>query len=86
MCTLDPHSNNSDAVLLVDDDPNVLEISSTLLIQEGFIVLTAENGDEALGILEKQTPVKLVVTDMKMPGISGLELLKKIRANTCLFR
>ncbi len=66
-----------DRVLLVDDDPGVLFALSELLEAAGIDVVTASSGAEALGRLGD---VAVVVTDLAMPGITGLELLGKVRA------
>ena len=65
-------------ILVVDDEPNYLIVLSELLIDEGFEVLTADRGDKALKILNK-TDIDLVITDMRMPGMNGMELLKSIK-------
>src|SRR3989338_1431702 len=62
-------------VLIVDDEPNYLIVLSELLSEEGFGVFTAGNGEEALKILH-ETDIDLVITDMRMPGLDGLGLLK----------
>ena len=69
-------------VLIVDDDPAILGLLSKSLSvdNERYGVLTAESGNVALEILS-QEDIFLVVSDIKMPGISGLHLLTKIRAN-----
>ncbi len=69
-------------VLIVDDEPAVLKmVSKALSIDyERYGVLTAESGSQALEILS-QEEIFLVVSDIKMPGISGLHLLVKIRDN-----
>ncbi len=46
---------------------------------EGYYVLTAENGEEGLRIFEEEGP-KIVITDVRMPGIDGIEVLKRIKA------
>ncbi|RPI50936.1 MAG: response regulator, partial [Deltaproteobacteria bacterium] len=65
-------------VLIIDDERPILEILDLSLTSEGYEVLTAENGEKALEIFEKQRP-KLVLTDIKMPGIDGIEVLKRIK-------
>lgn len=65
-------------VLIIDDERPILEILDLSLTSEGYEVLTAENGEKALKIFEKQHP-KLVLTDIKMPGIDGIEVLKRIK-------
>ena len=64
-------------VLLVDDEPALLFALSELLTQKGHRVVTAGCGGEALARLEG---VDVVITDLAMPGMSGLELLGRLRA------
>ncbi|QYJ16982.1 Transcriptional regulatory protein WalR [Rubrobacter xylanophilus DSM 9941] len=65
-------------ILLVDDDAALLEVTSILLVSEGYEVLAAEDGIEALEMLGREEP-DLVVLDIMMPRLSGFEVLKKIR-------
>jgi CheY-like chemotaxis protein len=62
----------------VDDEPNILEVTSALLAEEGYEVLTAEDGQEALELLPRFRP-DLVITDLRMPRLSGFELLEIMR-------
>lgn len=66
------------SILVVDDDESLRRVTQLQLEEAGYRVLTASNGTEALDLVEDETPA-LVITDLKMPGLSGLELLKKIR-------
>ncbi len=61
-------------ILLVDDDEAVRETSADMLQEIGYIVLRARGGDEALTLLEKHHEIDVMVTDVRMPGMSGLEL------------
>lgn len=65
-------------VLLVDDEPYVTEIIGRILSQMKIEPLTASSGEEALHVLHNHR-VDLVITDILMPGMSGLELLEKIK-------
>jgi len=65
-------------ILLVDDEPDIREVLNISLSDIGYQVLTAENGTQALNILKK-TDIPVVITDIKMPGIDGIELLRKIK-------
>jgi CheY-like chemotaxis protein len=65
-------------ILVVDDDTAFRQSLCKALIGVGLSVHTASNGREALALLEKQQ-VHLVFSDMKMPEMTGLELLKRIR-------
>jgi two-component system response regulator AtoC len=65
------------SVLLVDDDPAVAKVLGALLVQAGLTVHTAKSGAEALELL-RQKPIDVVVSDVRMPGMSGLELLAEV--------
>jgi two-component system NtrC family response regulator len=67
-----------ETILIVDDEKNYLTILSALLEEEGFEVLTALGGQEALEIY-KTSDLDLVVTDMKMPEMDGIALLENIK-------
>ena len=66
-------------VLFVDDEPNILD-SIRRQLRKSHDVLTATSGVEALALLKDTGPVALVVSDMRMPGMNGTELLTRIRA------
>ncbi|HDI58795.1 MAG TPA: sigma-54-dependent Fis family transcriptional regulator, partial [Desulfobacteraceae bacterium] len=67
-----------ETVLIVDDEKNYPLILSAVLEDEGFETLVANSGQEALKILES-ADIDLVLTDMKMPQMDGIELLEKIK-------
>jgi DNA-binding response OmpR family regulator len=67
-------------IMIVDDEPNLVELVRAILESENFEVITAYNGQEALEKLETVKP-DLIIIDMMMPGMSGRELCEKIRAN-----
>ncbi|MGI9049300.1 MAG: response regulator [Rubrobacteraceae bacterium] len=67
-----------ETVLLVDDDPALLEVMSIVLASEGYRVSTAEDGVEALRVVGRES-LDLVVLDVMLPQMSGFEVLKKIR-------
>ena len=66
-------------ILVVDDEVNARTALPELLRDEGYAVETAADGFKALGKIEEFAP-DLVLTDLKMPGMDGIELLDKIRA------
>lgn len=66
------------SILLVDDEPSILRALSGLLSDEGFEVKTASNGYEALKFIDAESP-DLVLLDIWMPGIDGIETLKEIK-------
>jgi two-component system, NtrC family, response regulator len=67
-----------ETVLIVDDEKNYTRILGAVLEEEGFEILTANSGPEALEVLEG-SDVDLVLTDMKMPLMDGIQLLEKIK-------
>lgn len=68
------------SILIVDDEPSILKSLSGLLADEGFEIRTAANGYEALKIIDSESP-DLVLLDIWMPGIDGIETLKEIKRN-----
>lgn len=67
-------------VLIADDDPHSLRLLRLLLLKEGYEVVCANNGQEALHILNGPDSPRLVVLDWMMPDIDGLTICKRIRA------
>ncbi len=67
-------------ILAVDDSPPTLEVIRRNLSSEGYTVLTASCAEEAIKVLDAER-VDLVITDLKMPGPSGLELIRYVREN-----
>jgi len=66
-------------ILVVDDDAKIVELVKLYLVREGYTVLTAYDGDEALRIAREYRP-DLMVLDIMLPGIDGLEVCRKLRA------
>lgn len=69
-----------DTILIADDEPNILLSLDYLMRREGFTVLQARDGDEALALLRQHRP-RLVLLDVMMPGRSGHEVLAALRAD-----
>ena len=65
--------------LIVDDEPRLRQVLMHLMRRDGFTCLEAENGEQAIAVLERH-PVVLVMSDMRMPKLDGLSLLREIRA------
>ncbi len=65
-------------ILVVDDEQNIRLLLKTIFELEGYDVLLAANGKEALEVLEKEKPA-LLITDIMMPEMDGWELMKKVR-------
>lgn len=75
--------NNSKAskrLLLIDDDPNLILLVKDYLEFRGYEVVTAENGEEALAVLEQQTP-DMIICDVMMPAMDGYTFVQHIREN-----
>jgi response regulator RpfG family c-di-GMP phosphodiesterase len=65
-------------ILYVDDEPLNLMLFSTMFGKK-YKVLTAESGDAGLAILQKHPDIRVVISDMKMPGMNGIEFIKRAR-------
>lgn len=70
--------NNEYKILLVDDEPDILEFLSYNLKKEGYNVFTANNGKEAVTVAKKETP-HLIILDVMMPDMDGIETCREIR-------
>jgi signal transduction histidine kinase len=68
-------------LLLVDDEPGILKVLGISLADRGYRVMTAESGEEALRVFHEARP-EVILTDIKMPGMDGIELLKRIKAES----
>src|SRR5258708_1044803 len=66
-------------VLVVDDEPGIVDSLQKILERESLRVLTAGSGGEALGLVRRE-PVSALITDLMMPGMSGIDLLKASRS------
>jgi response regulator RpfG family c-di-GMP phosphodiesterase len=69
----------SRTILVVDDDQQVREVLHQIFLSGGFVCLTAGDGREGMAVFEAHRP-PLVVTDLKMPGMDGVQLLAAVRA------
>ncbi|MBU0518947.1 response regulator [bacterium] len=67
-------------ILIVDDEPDILELLQESFEDAGYYVITALNGLEALSLLEHEQP-DIILSDNRMPGMSGIELMEEIRKN-----
>lgn len=70
--------NGKMRILCVDDEKNVLRSIERLFLDENYEILTAMTGDEGLKILSETSPVQLVMSDYRMPGMNGVEFLKQV--------
>jgi phosphate regulon transcriptional regulator PhoB len=74
-------SSLSQKILVVEDEPDIRKLINYNLAQERFKVLEAEDGEQALKLLQREKP-NLVILDLMLPGLSGLELCKILRDRT----
>lgn len=75
--------NNKYSVLLVDDEPDIIEFLSYNLRRDGFIVHTSNNGKDAIDLAIEHQP-HIIVLDIMMPGMDGIEACRIIRSNKTL--
>jgi len=66
-------------LLLVDDEPHFVETMARRLTKKGYNIKTAYSGHDALALLEKQSNINVVILDIKMPDMDGIETLKEIK-------
>jgi DNA-binding response OmpR family regulator len=67
-------------ILVVDDEPDNVEVLDIILTLEGFVVLTADSGKEAFASVAQQRP-DLILLDVMMPGMTGYEVVAKLKGN-----
>jgi diguanylate cyclase len=67
-------------ILVVDDEPDNVKVLDVILTLEGFVVLTAGSGKEALASVAQQRP-DLILLDVMMPGMTGYEVVAKLKGN-----
>lgn len=70
-------------ILIIEDEPLSMKLAVDLLKLNGFNTLSCGDGNSALGILKSTAP-DLILLDINLPGMSGLDVYKKIRENTAL--
>ncbi|NRA46979.1 MAG: response regulator [Oligoflexales bacterium] len=66
-------------VLIVDDSPTIRQQAAFILSREGYEVIEATDGVEGLDTIKKNTDLSLVISDINMPNMNGLEMLGKVR-------
>jgi DNA-binding NarL/FixJ family response regulator len=76
----DTTDTESNTLLLIDDDPNLVLLVKDYLELQGYAVVTAKNGRDALRVLEKDLP-NLIICDVMMPEMDGYAFVKKVREN-----
>ena len=70
-------------ILIADDEPNILVSLEFLMKREGYEVLLARDGNEALAVIARERPA-LVLLDVMMPGKSGFDVCQEVRSNDAL--
>lgn len=70
--------DNTTTLLLVDDEPNVIKSLKRLFVDSNYTIMTASSGEEGLQVMDSQ-PADLVVSDYRMPGMTGVEFLSRVR-------
>ena len=80
------HPNPSQTILVVDDDEFVLEITGRILVDAGYIVFTARDGEDAWDVIvENRQRIDLLLTDINMPGaFDGIGLAERVRGAATL--
>lgn len=71
---------SNEKILIIEDDPDIVEMIIYNLQKEGFRTISASNGEDSLDLLSKENP-HLVILDLMLPGLDGLEVCKFIRKN-----
>jgi len=74
---MEERRNNVPAIMVVDDDQGIIE-SFQALLEDSYSIITAKSGEEAMELLKKHD-IKLILLDIMMPGIDGIETLEKIK-------
>ncbi|MEK6549044.1 MAG: response regulator [Nitrospirota bacterium] len=72
-----PEKEKSEQILVVDDEPEILDVLSQFLTQRGYGVRVASGGAEALSLMERESP-SLLILDIYMPGINGIGVLREL--------
>jgi DNA-binding NtrC family response regulator len=66
-------------ILLVDDEPDLLRTLAEMLDESGYLIIPKPDAESALALIREGTQIDLVITDLRMPGMSGAELIKILR-------
>ena len=74
----DLSSSSRGRILVADDEPHIRRLLATILEEEGFLVDQAGDGIEAVERLSGETPYRVALLDIMMPGVTGLEVLEQI--------
>jgi CheY-like chemotaxis protein len=74
-----PSVPNNRAVLCMDDEPHVLDVTAEIMCDLGYKVLTTENGAHGLEVFKNEPGISLVVSDIMMPRMTGVEAYREMR-------
>lgn len=74
----DPNIINKNPLIVLDDEPDILEFLRLILWENGYPIIPVENVDEAIAQIEKHK-IGLILSDIRLPGKSGIELLKWVK-------
>jgi CheY-like chemotaxis protein len=74
-----PGTENKGSLLLVDDESSLLELLAPALAKQGYRVTAANDGESALALWDAQNGADILVTDLRMPGMDGRELARRLR-------
>lgn len=77
---LSADGSHTESILVVDDAPDTLELLQRNLKSQGYHVLIASNVSEAISVLET-TQIDVVITDLKLPGVNGIDLIRHVKEN-----
>ncbi len=78
-----PDSNEKQSILVVDDEPQIRRVLKTLLARQKYSIRTAGDGEEALAVMKEWSP-DLVITDLRMPNMDGVELCRSVRKRSAV--
>jgi two-component system, NtrC family, response regulator AtoC len=72
-------NNHKGTIVIADDEPNIRRVLEAALTREGYNVITAENGKKALDVISSTPQIDILISDLIMPDINGVELLEAAR-------
>ncbi len=73
---------NSEKIILVEDDIFIHRLYKDALINAGYVVVSAKDGEEGLNTIKNNTDVSLILLDLTMPKLSGIDVLKELKKDT----
>ena len=73
------HMDKNASILVVDDDKEIADLVEIYLVNDGYKVLKASDGEQCLSMLAEHPEIRMLILDIMMPGIDGLEVCRTIR-------